>query len=248
MNYGVIFANELLGTMLLIILGNGVVSNIVLKKTKGENAGFLAISLGWGTAVFLAAVLSGLSGGAAYFNPAVTLGFVSAKAFPYESWMIWVFFAAQMVGAILGQIVIDTFYYQNIKETIKGKDKADAQGRVLGMHSTGPTHRKPWYFNFFGEFVGTAVLITSIFITVWYNVPMITGFAIVGFTIFGIGISLGGTTGYAINPARDLGPRIVHHFLPLKGKGSSDWSYSWIPVFAPLLAGAVVGLSFMGAL
>lgn len=236
-----VFLGEFLGTLVLILLGNGVVANVVFKRTGGAKAGFLAITTGWGLAVFLGVMVANSFATGGHLNPAVTT-------------MLWVkgdievdyaftYYGSEFLGAIIGQIIVSTFYWQHIKE----KENKEV---VLAMHSTSPTHKQAWS-NLFSEFVGTAILVSCAMILPLTfngsNDPLMTtilGFAgplSMGLVVFSIGISLGGTTGYAINPARDLGPRIVHALMPYAHKQKSNWTYSWIPVLAPLLAGVVVG-------
>ncbi|AGJ90588.1 MIP/aquaporin family protein [Mycoplasma putrefaciens] len=247
-----IILTELFGTMLLVILGNGIVANVVLKGTKGQNAGWISITAGWGFAVFVAAMISSALGGVAHLNPAVTI--MSAIASKSSNWglnssasklngagLFFIVLAVQFVGAILGQIIVDLLYLNHIKLT---RQDNDFQNKILAIHSTGPTQRSI-FLNLLMEFVGTVVLLLAII-----GVGKIPGFTAigplaVGLAVFSIGLSLGGTTGYAINPARDLGPRIVHALLPSKQKGNSSWQYSWIPVLGPVLAAVVVGLGFM---
>lgn len=247
---GLMMLTEFLGTMLLIVLGNGIVANVVLKNTKGHNSGFLAITIGWATAVFVAAAVAGLSGGVAHLNPAVTIGVLATGHWtqivgPY--YLVFYILMGSFLGAIAGQIIVNTFYRNQIKDELEKGNPAN----VLGMHSTGPTH-KTTFTNFFSEFVATSVLVSVVMVTIFFPFNSASGSlaatGLVALTVLGIGLSLGGTTGYAINPFRDLGPRIVHQFYPMKGKGSSDWGYSWIPVLAPLMAGAMVGLCFMNAM
>lgn len=241
-----VILTELFGTMLLIILGNGIVANVVLKGTKGQNAGWISITAGWGFAVFVAAMISSALGGVAHLNPAVTImSAISSKSWGFANvtsgfkgaGLFFVVLIVQLIGAMLGQIVVDILHLNHIKLT---KQDQDFQTRFLAIHSTGAT-QKSISLNFLMEFVGTAVLLFAI-IGVWKSSFSSFGPLAVGLAVFSIGLSLGGTTGYAINPARDLGPRIVHALLPCKEKGSSDWKYSWIPVASPVSAAIVVGL------
>ncbi|KAI92625.1 MIP/aquaporin family protein [Spiroplasma melliferum] len=237
------FGLELFGTMILIILGNGVVANILLKKTKGNGQGFFAITAGWGFAVLIGAMISSALHGVAHLNPAVTIAMVVQRTFFVDNgwFLLPALLLGQIVGAVIGQIIVDVFYWKHIKDTV-----TDNPDFILAMHATGPTHRNP-FFNFFAEFIGTFVLIAAILAIGKYSSGNLGPFApfFVGLTVFGIGLSLGGTTGYAINPVRDLIPRIVHFVLPLKNKGTSDWSYSWIPVIAPITAGVVTSGIFL---
>ena len=240
-----IFLGELFGTMFLIILGNGVVANVVFKRTIGSKSGFLAITVGWGFAVFMGVIVANAFSTGGHLNPAVTtmvwvkgdIGIVKAL----------IYYISEMLGAIIGQVIVSIFYFQHIKEV-------DNQDAVLSMHSTTPTHKNN-AFNLFSELVGTVVLVTlaMVLFTSFKNadgtqestLKSIMGFAgplSMGFVVLGIGISLGGTTGYAINPARDLGPRIVYALMPYPNKKkSANWQYAWVPVLGPMLAGVIVG-------
>jgi glycerol uptake facilitator protein len=235
------FLAELIGTAILIILGDGVVANVVLAKTKGQGSGWIVITFGWGMAVFVAVFcVSTFSG--AHLNPAVTLAIVAAqKGTVTWSQVPW-FIGGQMLGAFIGGIIVYLFYNQHFKAS----DDADAK---LAVFCTAPNIRSlPTAF--FCEVVGTFMLVFPIFLMVEPSVAMELGAPTkqnmalglgalgalpVGLLVFAIGLSLGGTTGYAINPARDLGPRLAHAVLPIPGKRDSDWGYAWIPVVAPLL-------------
>ncbi|AGM25467.1 MIP/aquaporin family protein [Spiroplasma chrysopicola] len=237
------FGLEFFGTMLLIILGNGVVANTILKKTKGNGQGFFAITAGWGFAVLVGAMISSALKGVAHLNPAVTFAMVVQQTwFNANGWyLLPALLLGQLVGAVIGQIIVDIFYWKHIKDTV-----TEQPDFILAIHSTGPTHKNN-FFNFFAEFIGTFVLISAILAIGKYNTFSLGAWGplFVGLTVFGIGLSLGGTTGYAINPIRDLAPRLVHFVLPLKNKGSSNWSYSWVPVIAPSAAGFVCGAIFL---
>ena len=230
---------ELLGTMLLILLGNGVVANVVLRDTKGNNGGWLLISIGWGLGVFVGVTVAGPVSGA-HINPAVTLGLAVSGLFPWSK--VAFFILAQMIGASTGGFLVWLFYRHHFNRT----DDPEAQ---LGCFATGPAIRKP-VSNLISELIGTFVLIFVILYIAEpsMNIPGVEetniglgtlGALPVALLVTAIGISLGGTTGYAINPARDLGPRIMHFLLPMKHKGKSDWGYSWIPVLGPI-GGAVI--------
>ncbi|QVK05409.1 MIP/aquaporin family protein [Mycoplasma mycoides] len=250
-----IILTELFGTALLVLLGNGIVANVVLKGTKGQNAGWISITAGWGFAVFIAAGISGGLGGVAHLNPAVTIMFAIKAAnntFGFNAdaikqisgvGLFFIVLIVQFIGAILGSIFVDLLYWKHILTT---KTDDDFQPRVLAIHSTGATHKTP-VLNFLMEFIGTVVLLVGIWglTAAKSSVFAAIGPLAVGLLVFGIGLSLGGTTGYAINPARDLGPRLVHTFLPLKDKGSSEWSYAWIPGLGPVAAAVVIGLIAM---
>ncbi|PPE05912.1 MIP/aquaporin family protein [Williamsoniiplasma lucivorax] len=248
---GTHFLTEFLGTMLLIILGNAVVANVVLKNTKGYKTQFVMIALGWGIAVAVGATIATALGGKAHLNPAVTMAMVvNGWEKGVGEWnLLPIILIAQFLGAIVGQIIVDLFYFDHIKQYFSKETGDFGTKSVLGMHATGPQTRTIWV-NFFSEFVGTAVLITFILsIGKIAALPSFVGPLLVGMTVLGIGCSLSGTTGYAINPFRDLSPRIVYQlliFLPFANREEkADWSYGWIPVVAPLCAGAVVGALFL---
>lgn len=246
------FWAELIGTMILIILGDGVVANVVLSKTKGNNAGWIVITAGWGFAVALAVYAVGRISGA-HINPAVTLAMASIGSLGWDE--VPVYIGAQMLGAIIGAVVVYLAYLPHWKETSDPASK-------LGVFCTGPALRSPGA-NLVTEFIGTWVLVfvtSAIGANFAGNNPgaignidlagaFSTGFnpVLVGLTVFAIGLSLGGPTGYAINPARDLGPRIVHAILPIPGKGGSDWEYSWIPIVGPILGGIAGAFCFQWA-
>jgi len=235
MNMGTILISEIIGTMLLILLGDGVVANVLLGKTKGNNAGWIVITWAWAMAVFVGAYASVALGGGAHLNPAVTIGLVVAGAVPAAD-APWYIIGA-MIGAMLGAFLVWLHYYPHWKET------ADP-GLKLAVFSTGPAIRNT-AMNFISEVIGTFVLMFAILAIpkVW-SLP---GPFTVGLAVLVIGLALGGTTGYAINPARDLGPRIMHAILPIPGKGSSDWGYSWIPVVGPIV-GAIIAALLWGVL
>jgi glycerol uptake facilitator protein len=222
------FVAELVGTMLLLLLGDGVVAGVVLKGTKNNNSGWIVITMGWGLAVAMSVFVTGQYSGA-HLNPAVSLALLIDGGLNFTEFLTYV--SAQMIGAILGAILVLVMYFPHFEKT------QDA-GSVLAVFSTGPAIRNP-LFNLISEAIGTFVLVFVIlnFQNLGPLQPLVVGFLVVG-----IGLSLGGTTGYAINPARDLGPRLVHQFLPVPNKGSSDWNYAWIPVVGPLLGGAIAAL------
>lgn len=232
------FIGELLGTMFLIILGDGVVANVVLGKTKGNASGWIVIVTGWAMAVVVG-VFVAISAGApqADINPAVTAGkwLILGVYTPGEAIITMV---AQVIGAFLGAVIVWLAYFKHWEAT------TDAGGK-LAVFSTGPAIRNP-VWNFVTELIGTMVLLIgvgAIFSGATGGSPA-TGLGpyLVGMLVWGIGLSLGGPTGYAINPARDAGPRIAHTILPIPGKGSSDWSYGWIPIVAPLVGGVLGAL------
>jgi glycerol uptake facilitator protein len=239
------FAAEFIGTALLILLGNGVVANVVLRKTKGEGSGWIVIAFGWGMAVFVAVFCVGDSSGA-HINPAVTVALAAAGKFPWAS--VPSYIGAQMLGAFLGGVLVYLSYRDHYAVT-------DDQSAKLATFGTGPQIRGA-ASNFFSEMLGTFVLVFAVLSMAVPELRFDNGQAVAGLTsgqiglgaigalpvgllVLAIGLSLGGTTGYAINPARDLGPRIAHALLPIPGKGDSDWGYSWIPIAGPLVGGVL---------
>ncbi|HEP1249607.1 Glycerol uptake facilitator protein [Streptococcus pyogenes] len=231
------FIGELLGTFILVLLGDGVVSACILNKTKAQNSGWIAIILGWGIAVTVAVYISGFMSGA-HLNPAVTLAMAAIGSLPWSQ--VVTYLVAQFLGAMLGALVLYLHYYPHWKET---KDA----GTILACFSTGPAIRHTWS-NLFGEALGTAVLVITVMAIGPNKVAAGFGPIIVGFVVMAVGFSLGATTGYAINPARDLGPRIMHALLPIPNKGDSDWSYAWIPVLGPILGGVAGALIYQAIL
>lgn len=232
------FFGEIIGTMLLILLGDGVVAGVVLNKTKSQNSGWIVITMGWGLAVAVAVyAVGGISG--AHINPAVTIGLASIGSFPWADVPIYIL--GQMIGAFLGAVLVYLHYLPHWGQT---NDKA----LKLAVFSTGPAIRNTGA-NLLSEIIGTFVLVFAILAIGANEFTAGLNPLIIGFLIVSIGLSLGGTTGYAINPARDLGPRIAHAILPIPGKGDSDWSYSWIPVAGPVVGGILGALfytSFFG--
>lgn len=230
------FWGELMGTLVLILLGDGVVANVLLKNSKGENSGWIVITAGWGFAVMLGIFVAKAFGSSdAHLNPAVTLAFaVSNQDFstllPY--WL------AQMIGAFLGAVLVWLQYLPHWAVTPEPSTK-------LAVFATGPAVRNRTG-NFISEFIATAVLILGVSsISGAGELAIGLGPYLVGLLVWSIGLSLGGTTGYAMSPARDLAPRIAHALLPIPGKGPSDWGYAWIPVVASLLGGVAGSLLFM---
>lgn len=226
------FMGELMGTMVLIIFGVGVVGGVLLKWSKAEDAGWVVITLGWGLAVVMGVYVSGTVSDA-HINPAVTLGMASIGEFPWSK--VAMYITAQMLGAIIGAAIVFLNYLPHWEKT---KDKAKKLAIFATAPGTSAEVRSP-FANLLSEMIGTFVLLFALLFLVGPNsfadglTPLVVGALIVA-----IGMSLGGATGYAINPARDLGPRIAHALLPIPGKGGSDWQYSWIPVVGPLIGGA----------
>ena len=227
------FVGEILGTFILILFGGGVVAGVVLDKTKANNAGWVVITIAWGLAVAMGAYVSGYLS-LAHLNPALTLGLAFAGEFPWTSVPAYV--GGQFIGALIGATVVWLHYYPHWKAT---KD----QGAKLSVFATGPAIRH-YTSNLFGEVVGTFVLVFGIMSIGANEISAGLNPLIVGALIAVIGMALGGTTGYAINPARDLGPRIMHAVLPISGKGSSDWGYSWIPVVGPILGATIAATAY----
>jgi glycerol uptake facilitator protein len=222
---GQIFLQEMLGTMMLLLLGCGVVANVVLKGTKGNGGGWLLINFGWGLGVFVGVYVAFASG--AHLNPAVTLALWMNGAVTGSQAMF--FFLGEIVGAFLGAVVTWLAYRDHF-------DAEEDPALKLAVFSTGPAIRS-YVWNLITEIIGTFVLIFWVLVS--GGTPATLGPLAVALVVVGIGASLGGPTGYAINPTRDLMPRIAHAILPIKGKGDSDWGYSWVPVVGPLV-GAVL--------
>lgn len=230
------FLGEFIGTMLLIIIGDGVVANVVLNKTKGNNGGLIVITLGWAMAVFLGVYASTKLGGGGHLNPAVTIAMAAFNS-EFDSSLLTTYISAQFTGAIAGAIIVWIAYKQHFDETQDGDAK-------LAVFSTGPAIRNS-FFNLITEAIGTFILVLGALAMSKPSSTLGTLDALpVALLILGIGLGLGGPTGYAINPARDLGPRIVHFLLPLKNKRNSDWGYSWIPVVGPIIGGLLAAALF----
>jgi glycerol uptake facilitator protein len=224
---------EFFGTMLLVLLGNGVVAGVVLKKTKSENAGWLTIVVGWGIAVTMGIYAVGRISGA-HLNPAVTLGLMIDGSFPSD--MAVGYMLAQTAGAFTAAVLVWLFYFPHWRET------PDAAAK-LSVFSTAPAIRHT-FSNLFSETIATAVLVLGILLIGANKFADGLNPIVVGTLIMAVGLCLGGTTGFAINPARDLGPRIAHFLLPIHNKGGSDWSYAWIPVVGPMLGGVLGALVY----
>ncbi|MDY4034616.1 MAG: MIP/aquaporin family protein [Streptococcus dysgalactiae] len=224
---------EFLGTALLVLLGNGVVAGVVLPKTKNHASGWIVIATGWGIAVAVAAFISGKIA-PAHLNPAVSLAFAMKGTIAWPTAIVYSL--AQMLGAMLGSVLV---FLQFRPHYVAADNPAD----ILGTFATGPAIRDN-SSNLLSEIFGTFVLVLGILAFGLYDMPAGLGTLCVGLLVIGIGLSLGGTTGYAINPARDLGPRLIHAILPIKKKGDSDWSYAWIPVVGPMIGAALAVLLF----
>ena len=230
------FIAELIGTMILILLGNGVVANVVLKDTKGSGSGWMVITTGWALAVFTGVVIAGPYSGA-HLNPAVTIGLAIAGKFPWAQ--VPAFIAAQIIGAMIGTFLVWVMYQDHFNATVDAGLKAATFYTTAAIKNT--------KLNFISELLGTFVLLFAVFYISNGELGIektpiglgSIGAIPVAFIVWAIGLSLGGTTGYAINPARDLGPRIIHSLLPMTGKSKTDWKYAWIPVMGPIVGAAV---------
>ena len=236
-----VYLIEFIGTAVLLLLGNGVVANLVLKDTKGGNLGWVGISLAWGIAVFCGVFISADVSGA-HINPAVT--FALALAGKFDWGLVPGYFIAQILGAMMGNLLVWLTYKKHYEATTD-------QPAILATFSTAPAIRKP-FWNFVTEAIGTFMLVLGVFFIAGgsmgdESISLGSLDALpVALLVMGIGFSLGGPTGYAINPARDLGPRIMHTILPIKNKGSSDWKYAWVPILGPLFGSLVAALVFLG--
>ncbi|MDR6566828.1 glycerol uptake facilitator protein [Chitinophaga ginsengisegetis] len=225
---------ELIGTAFLIVLGDGVVASVILNKSKGNQGGWIVITLGWGMAVFIGVYATAKYSGA-HLNPAVTFSQALQGKFPWEEVPAYV--AAQLAGAMLGAFLVWLTYKKHFDETPDADTK-------LGVFCTIPAIRNPKY-NFLTEFIATMVFILAISYITGPTAGIGSLDALpVAFVVLAIGLSLGGPTGYAINPARDLGPRLMHFLLPIPGKRNSDWSYAWIPVLGPLAGAAAAAFLY----
>jgi glycerol uptake facilitator protein len=230
-----IFLTEIIGTAILIVLGNGVVANVVLNKTKGNNSGWIVITFGWAIAVFVAVFVCSKMGGNAHLNPAVTVALAYLGKAPWGQVPIYI--AAQLIGAIIGSVIVYVSYMQHF-------DATDDKDGKLAVFCNAPAIRSSKH-NLLTEIIGTFLFVFAIlFISKGdYSLGSLDALT-VALLVFGIGLSLGGPTGYAINPARDLGPRIAHFLLPIKNKRDSDWAYSWIPVVGPCVGGLIAAIVF----
>jgi glycerol uptake facilitator protein len=230
-----VFFAEFFGTAMIIVFGGGVVSNVLLSKTKGNNSGWIVITFGWAVGVFTGVLIAAPISGA-HLNPAVTLALVLAGKFSLTQLPLYV--CAQMLGAMFGAFLVWLAYKKHFDAT----DDADAK---LAVFCTSPNIRSYWY-NVVTEVIGTYVLALAVLYMAEPEVGLGSLNALpVAIVVLGLGLSLGGPTGYAINPARDLGPRIMHFFLPIPHKRDSDWKYSWVPVLGPLVGAALAALMFL---
>jgi len=237
------FIAEVLGTALLILLGGGIVANDILSKTKGNGGGWMTITTAWGLAVFVGVVVAGPYSGA-HLNPAVTLGLAVGGLFPWAD--VPTYLAAEFIGAMIGSSLVYLMYKDHFDATEDG-------GLKRAVFCTDPAIPNN-FRNIISEILGTFVLVICVFYFAGAEIQDGSGTAVglgsigaipVAFVVWAIGLSLGGTTGYAINPARDLGPRIVHAILPIKGKIDSGWSYAWIPVLGPIIGAVLAALLFL---
>jgi glycerol uptake facilitator len=230
------YTAEFIGTMLLVLLGDGVVAGVLLNKSKAQNAGWIVVTTGWGLAVALAVYVVGPISGA-HINPAVTVGLAVTGRFAWSQ--VGGYLAAQFLGAMAGAVLVFLAYLAHWSGTEDEESK-------LSVFSTVPAIRRP-PMNFLTEIIGTFALMFGVMALSAYKPSAQSGLTplLVGFLVWSIGLSLGGPTGYAINPARDLGPRIAHALLPIPGKGGSDWSYAWVPVFGPLVGGILGALTYV---
>ncbi len=230
-----IFGAEVIGTAILILLGNGVVAGVLLNQSKAQNAGWIVITFGWGMGVMLAVFAVGQFSGA-HLNPAVTLGFAFQGSTEWSD--VPEYLGGEFVGAFIGATLVWASYLNHWNAT-------EDPGLKLACYSTAPAIRNT-PANLITEIVGTFVLVFGVLAIFADEATAATGLGglLVGLLVFVIGLSLGGPTGYAINPARDLGPRIMHAILPIAGKGPSDWGYAWIPVVGPIIGGVLGALAF----
>lgn len=241
------YLGEFIGTMILIIFGGGSVANVVLEKSKGKGGGWIVITTGWGLGVAIAAYSVGRISGA-HLNPALTLALASIGAFNWS--LVPGYIAAQVAGAFLGGVIVWLCYLPHWQETRDPSAK-------LSVFSTAPAIRNT-VGNLLSEIIGTAVLVFGVLAIGAHAQELKTpgsldlsivfskglSFLLVGFLVWGIGLALGGPTGYAINPARDFGPRLAHTLLPIAGKGRSDWGYSWVPILGPIIGGVLAAFIF----
>ncbi|WP_128008896.1 MIP/aquaporin family protein [Mycoplasma sp. ATU-Cv-508] len=237
-----VFLGEFVGTAFLIMMGNGVVANVVYKRTKATNAGPFFISLGWALAVFLAVVLANVWETGGHLNPAVSIAMLTRGIITWTLFAIYI--SSQFLGALVGQLIVSAVYWNHANEP-------DNSQNVIHAHATSPTHPERVFSNLITEMVATTVLVTlAMIIVISYqseqndvmnDMMRYVGPLTMGLVVLSIGLSLGGVTGYAINPVRDFVPRLVYQLSPYKQKTSANWTYSWVPVVGPLIAGVIVG-------
>lgn len=228
------FISEFLGTLFMMVLGNGVVANVVLSKTKGNSSGWLVITFGWAMAVFVGVYVASYGSGA-HLNPIITFAFACFKDFSWSE--VPVYIAGQFLGAMLASVIVWFSYKDHYKETGQAE-------LILATFCTSPAIKNPTN-NFISEFIAGFFLVFGVLFIAKPSSSLGTLDALpVALLVLAIGLSLGGSTGYAINPARDLGPRIMHAILPIKNKGTSNWSYSWIPVLGPIAGGLLAAFIF----
>ena len=228
-----ILVAETIGTGLLIILGDGVVAGVLLAKSKAQNAGWIVITTGWALAVAVGVyAIGGLTG--AHLNPAVTIGLATIGSTPWD--LVPWYLGGEFLGAFIGAVIVWLHYLPHWAET-------EDPGLKLAVFSTGPAIRST-VANLISEIIGTFMLVFGVLAITTNELGPGLAALLVGFLVWGIGLSLGGTTGYAINPARDLSPRIAHAILPISGKGESDWGYSWVPVVGPVIGGVLGAVAF----
>jgi glycerol uptake facilitator protein len=229
------FFAEFFGTAIILVFGAGVVANVLLKQTKGHDGGWIVITFGWAVGVFTGVLIAAPVSGA-HLNPAVTLALAMAHKFSWA--LVPLYMAAQLLGAMFGAFLVWLAYKKHFDLTDDGQAK-------LAVFATSPNIRSYWY-NVITEIVGTYVLTLAVLYMAEPEVGLGALNALpVAIVVLGIGLSLGGPTGYAINPARDLGPRIVHYLLPIKGKYHSDWKYAWVPIVGPLAGAAIAAVMFL---
>ncbi|TVZ17229.1 MIP/aquaporin family protein [Maribacter sp. MAR_2009_72] len=235
-----IYIFEIIGTAMLILIGNGIVANLVLKGTKGGDSGWVGISLAWGIAVFIGVFISADISGA-HLNPAVSIGLATAGKFSWN--LVPGYIVAQIIGAMIGNLLVWLTYKKQYEAT-------EDENAILATFSTAPAIRSP-FWNLVTEIIGAFALVFGVFYiaggTVGDNAVSLGSLDAlpVALLVMGIGFGLGGPTGYAINPARDLGPRLMHALLPIKHKGKSDWGYAWVPVVGPIIGGVLAALLYM---
>jgi glycerol uptake facilitator protein len=228
------FFAEFFGTAIIIVFGGGVVANVLLNKTKGHNSGWIVISFGWAVGVFTGVLIAAPYSGA-HLNPAVTLALVLANKFPVSQMPVYI--CAQLLGAMFGALLVWLAYKKHFDSTEDGDAK-------LAVFCTAPNIRSYWY-NVLTEIIGTYALALAVLYMAKPEVGLGALNALpVAIVVLGIGVSLGGPTGYAINPARDLGPRIIHFLLPIHNKRDSDWGYSWVPIVGPLIGASLAAIVF----